>query len=660
MSTDSRVGSEIAGYRIESVLGRGGMGVVYVARHLRLDRTVALKVVSPDLAEDPKFRDRFVRESRLAASLEHPNIVPIYDAGEAEGTLYLAMRLIQGTDLKSLIAEDGGLDPGRTVRLLEQAAGALDTAHQAGLVHRDVKPGNVLIGAPGRGEHAYLSDFGLTKRMTSDSGITGTGQFVGTLDYAAPEQFEGKRLDGRADVYSLGCVLYECLTGDIPFRRDNQAALVYAHLMADPPKVTEAKPDLPQAVDAVVAKGMAKKPEDRYSTAGELLADARDILGAEGVGVGVAATKAAPPPGREPAGPPPGPETRWPRPALVGAGALALVAVVLAAVLLSTRNGGKPGAASSTGGSASAAALSSKDRVVRINPNTRQVVASIAAGRGPRGVALGEGSVWVANSGDGTVSRIDPVANKVTGTIPVGKRPVAIAFGEGGIWVANNLSNSVSRIDPTTNKVVATIPLEGRPTSVAAGQGSVFVASALEIVVTEPFPQVVVWQIDPDTNALAATSRVVGGCQGVVAEGDEGVWVETGQVVARVEPATGKILSEFSPEATPLGITVGEGSVWAARGGLPARVLRLDAAGESVEQEIPVGNTRTSGGGDLGCPYIALAAGSGSLWVTNVDDGSISQIATVSNDVVATFPVGPGLNSLAIGQGGLWAIVDVP
>ena len=659
MATDPRIGTEIAGYRIESVLGRGGMGVVYVARHLRLDRTVALKVVSPELTEDPKFRDRFVRESKLAASLEHPNIVPIYDAGEAEGTLYLAMRLIQGTDLKSLIAEDGGLDPGRTVRLLERAAGALDTAHQAGLVHRDVKPGNVLIGAPGsRGEHAYLSDFGLTKRMTSDSGITGTGQFVGTLDYAAPEQFEGKRLDGRADVYSLGCVLYECLTGDIPFRRDNQAALVYAHLMADPPKVTEVKPDLPQAVDAVVAKGMAKKPEDRYSTAGELLADARDILSVPaGGGVGAAVTKQPLPPGRGPAGPGPGSRSRWPRPVLLGAGALALIAAVVVAVLLSTGGGGKPGPSS---GPSTASALASKDRVVRINPSNRQVLASIATGDAPSGVATGEGSVWVANSGDGTVSRIDPVGNKVTGVIPVGKRPVAIAFGEGGIWVANNLSNSVSRIDPTTNKVVATIPLEGRPTSVAAGQGSVFVASALEIVVTEPFPQVIVWQIDPDTNALAATSRVVGGCQGVVAEGDEGVWVETGQVVARVEPATGKILSEFSPEATPFGITVGEGSVWAARGGLPARVLRLDAAGESVEQEIPVGNTRTSGGGDLGCPYIALAAGSGSLWVTNVDDGSISQIATVSNDVVATLPVGPGLNSLAIGQGGLWVTVNAP
>jgi YVTN family beta-propeller protein len=659
VSTDSRVGTEIAGYRIESVLGRGGMGVVYVARHLRLDRTVALKVVAPELAEDPKFGDRFVRESRLAASLEHPNIVPIHDAGEADGILYLAMRLVQGTDLESLIEGDGWLEPGRTVRLLEQVANALDAAHSAGLVHRDVKPGNVLIGSPGTAsEHAYLSDFGLTKRMTSDSGITGTGQFVGTLDYAAPEQFEGKQLDGRADVYSLGGVLYECLTGEIPFRRDNQAALVYAHLMSDPPKVTEKRPELPAAIDVVVAKGMAKAPDDRYGSAGALVADARAALISGGAGIGAPVTREAPRAGPEPSGPPRGPQSLWRRPVVVGVAGLAVVAVVVAAVLLSTRGGGKPGP--SSGAPTSAGALASQDRVIRINPSTKQVVASIPTGRGPTAVALGEGSVWVSNSGDGTVSRIDPVGNKVTGVIPVGRGPVAIDFGEDAVWVANNLSNSVSRIDPATNKVVATIPLEGSPTSIAAGQGSVFVASALEIVAGGPFPQVIVWLIDPDNNTVTATSRVNGGCQGRVAEEEGSAWVSTGQLVARVEPATGKILSEFNPSATLLGITVGDGSVWVARGGLPARVLRLDAAGKAIQQEIPVGTTRDIGSGDVPCAYIALTAGGGSLWVANVDDGSISQIATVSNDVVDTFAVAKRLTGLALGQGGLWVTVDAP
>ncbi len=632
------------------------MGVVYLAEDVHLKRKVALKVLAPELAQDPKFRERFVRESQLAASLDHPNIIPIFEAREAGGSLYIAMRYVPGLDLKTLIGQDGPLPPARTISILGQTASALDAAHAQGLIHRDVKPGNILLAtSPGAKEHVYLSDFGLTKRMTSDSGITGTGQFVGTLDYAAPEQFEGKKLDGRADVYSLAGVLYECLTGEIPYRRENQAALVYAHLMAEPPSVTERRPELPPAVDAVVGTGMAKSRDDRYATAGALVADARAAFGGDGgVGVGAPVTKKAPPTGYEPGDTPPGPPRRWPRPVVVGMGAVAVVVVVVAAVLLSTRGGGKSGP--SSGASASAAALSGKDRVVRINPATRRVVASIAAGRGPSAVALGEGSVWVANSGDGTVSRIDPVGNKVTGVIPVGKRPVAITFGEGAIWVANFLGNSVSRIDPATNRVVATIPLDASPTSIAAGAGSVFVASATQIIVTEQIPQVIAWVIDPDTNAVTATSHLVGNCNGLVAVGEGAAWVTTEQAVARVEPATGRILSNFTPGVAIFGITVGDGSVWVARAGLPGRVLRLDAAGERVEAEIPVGNSRLTPRGP--CPRIAMATGNGSLWVTNLDDGSISQIATISNDVVDSFVVGKGLTGLAEGQGGLWATVD--
>jgi serine/threonine protein kinase len=202
-------GSEFAGYRIESVLGRGGMGVVYLAEHIGMGRKVALKVLASDLAEDERFRERFVRESRLAASLEHPNIVPIHEAGEVDRVLFIAMRYVEGADLRALLREHGALEPQRAAAIVGQVASALDAAHARGLVHRDVKPGNVLIArtAATSGEHVYLSDFGLTKRTSSDSGITGTGQFVGTLEYAAPEQFEGKRLDARTDVYSLGCLL---------------------------------------------------------------------------------------------------------------------------------------------------------------------------------------------------------------------------------------------------------------------------------------------------------------------------------------------------------------------------------------------------------------------------------------------------------------------
>jgi YVTN family beta-propeller protein len=252
----------------------------------------------------------------------------------------------------------------------------------------------------------------------------------------------------------------------------------------------------------------------------------------------------------------------------------------------------------------------------------------------------------------------------VPGVIPVGRRPAAIAFGEGAIWVANYLSNSVSRIDPSTNKVVATISLDSNPSSIAAGQGSVFVASSLQDTTGRSglrLQAVFVWLIDPDTNTVTATSRVGSIiCQGVLAEGEEGGWVETGQLVARVEPATGKILSEFNPRVSLLGIMVGDGSVWVARVGLPARVLRLDAAGERIDAEIPVGNTREGLSVPTACPQIALATINGFLWVTNLDDGSISQIATVSNVVVDTFTVGKDLTGLALGQGGLWVTVDAP
>ncbi len=230
---DLQPGTEVAGYRIERTLGRGGMSVVYLAEHDWLQRKVALKVLAPQLAEDERFRERFVRESRLAASLDHPNVIPIYEAGASGADLFIAMRYVEGTDLRTLLHEGGALEPERAVAIVRQVAAALDAAHEQGLVHRDVKPGNVLLArqrGSEAGEHVYLSDFGLTKRSASDSGITGTGQFVGTLDYAAPEQFRGGTPDARTDVYSLGCVLFECLTGQPPFTSENDAGLMYAHL----------------------------------------------------------------------------------------------------------------------------------------------------------------------------------------------------------------------------------------------------------------------------------------------------------------------------------------------------------------------------------------------------------------------------------------------
>jgi serine/threonine protein kinase/DNA-binding winged helix-turn-helix (wHTH) protein len=281
---DLQPGTEVASYRIVRTLGRGGMSVVYLAEHDWLQRKVALKVLAPQLADDERFRERFVRESRLAASLDHPNVIPIYEAGASGGDLFIAMRFVEGSDLRTLLHEEGALEPERAIGILRQVASALDAAHEQGLVHRDVKPANVLLARPRSSEpveHVYLSDFGLTKRSASDSAVTGTGQFVGTLDYAAPEQFKGETPDAQTDVYSLGCVLFECLTGRPPFRSENDAGLMYAHLQQPPPPVTSERPDLPHEIDRVVGRAMAKSPDDRPRSAGELADGAARALGAE-------------------------------------------------------------------------------------------------------------------------------------------------------------------------------------------------------------------------------------------------------------------------------------------------------------------------------------------------------------------------------------------
>ena len=266
-------GAEIAGYRIESPLGRGGMAVVFRARDLRLDRPVGLKVLAPELSESPQFRERFLRESRLAASLDHPNIIPVYEAGEDHGLLFIAMRLVGGGDLAERLRRQGRLSPEHTVGIVAQVAAALDAAHEAGLVHRDVKPGNILVvpGVAGQHrDHVYLSDFGLTKRVTSLSGVTAQGQFIATMDYAAPEQIGSRPVDARTDVYGLGCVAYQCLTGTVPFVRDNEAALLWAHLVERPPPVSAHRSEL-APFDAAIAQALEKNPEDRFASCGQFV-----------------------------------------------------------------------------------------------------------------------------------------------------------------------------------------------------------------------------------------------------------------------------------------------------------------------------------------------------------------------------------------------------
>src|SRR5919204_5057426 len=280
--SDPAVGTEVAGYRIVAPLGRGGMGVVYLAEEVGLGRPVALKLLPPALAGDAAFRRRFLREMRVAAAIDHPNIVPIYRAGEEGGQLFIAMRYVDASDLRRVLELQRRLEPGRALAILEQVARALDAAHAAGLVHRDVKPANVLLAAPladMEAEHVYLVDFGLARSAEPDVSITGGGLFVGTPRYAAPEQVAGEPVDGRTDGYALGCVLFECLTGRPPFPGGSGEALLLAHLEAAPPRVTTLRPDLPPAIDQVITRALAKSPEDRYPTCRALIEAARAALG---------------------------------------------------------------------------------------------------------------------------------------------------------------------------------------------------------------------------------------------------------------------------------------------------------------------------------------------------------------------------------------------
>ena len=282
MDNQPEPGIQIAGYRIEARVGRGGMGEVYRAVQLSLGRRVALKVLAPELAADDVFRRRFLRESRIAAGIDHPSIIPIYEAGEDGGLLYITMRYVEGSDLARLLEREGRLEPDRALAIIGQVAGALDAAHARGLVHRDVKPANILLAEPALGGgHCYLCDFGLIKQVDAEqmlSALTATDQFVGTIPYVAPEQIEGRDLDGRTDVYSLGCVLFQCLTGAVPFDGATDVEVVFAHLREPPPRVSAAVPGLPPGVDAVIARALAKAKEDRYRTCSALVAALEERL----------------------------------------------------------------------------------------------------------------------------------------------------------------------------------------------------------------------------------------------------------------------------------------------------------------------------------------------------------------------------------------------
>jgi hypothetical protein len=356
--TELADGEEFAGYRIERRLGRGGMGILYLAVEPGLERRVALKLIAPEAAADDVFARRFAEESRIAASIEHPNVVPIYAAGEEEGVPWIAMRYVAGPDLGRRLAREGRLDPVEAVALIAQIGNGLDAIHAAGLVHRDVKPANVLLSGDPGDEHAYITDFGVARNLATQSGLTQTGRFVGTLDYVAPEQISGEPIDARVDVYALGCLLFKLLTGEVPFPREGEAARLYAHLHDPPPAPSLYVPAVSMALDDVVIRAMSKSPEDRHLSAGDLGRAAQAALSGAAVAVpertvatGAAATRETSRPRPEPrqvetaklSDDPAAERSR--RPLLLGAGlvALGVVVAVTALILSGGGDGGNPG-----------------------------------------------------------------------------------------------------------------------------------------------------------------------------------------------------------------------------------------------------------------------------------------------------------------------------
>jgi hypothetical protein len=609
--TQVEIGSDFLGYRIDELVGRGGMGVVYRAYDLRLKRTVALKLVTPELALDERFKERFVRETELTMALEHPNVVPIHDAGDVEGRLYLAMRLVEGTDLRALLAREGALEPARALAICGQVANALDAAHRKGLAHRDVKPSNVLLDA---NEHVYLADFGLTRRLEEQGVRAGEGRSVGTPAYLAPEQIEGTQVDGRADVYSLGCVLFECLTGTVPYRRASRLAAAWAHLEQEPPSASElGGSELPAAIDAVLQRALAKEPDHRYPTCGALIAAAAEALEL-----------------RRP------PILRWRR--LLGVLVVLVALVAAGAAALFSRNGAVPSV--------------TPESLVKIDLDTNEIVDVIPVGRNPREIEIIGNYVFVASESDGTLTRVDRRTGAVLNSGQYDAGDGLAGEGDDRLWVASVGRGEVVVVDvelpvvQVENRVPAPrVPLAGDPasTSLAVGGGSLWIAmsAAVERWRLHPLRRERTYQLEPGDFGNAAAFG-----NGASASG--GAWITLGTpaddllyIDARNGRATRISVGNF-----PFGIATGHGSVWVAMFGEDS-VWRIDPVTGRVRQKITVGSAPMD-----------VAVGPESVWVTNHCDGTLSRLDVAAETVVETIEIGFHPRWLAVDDRFAWVGVS--
>jgi hypothetical protein len=595
---EHRIGTELAGYRIERVLGRGGMSVVYLAHDVGLKRNVALKLLAPGLAEDDGFRARFLRESQLAAALDHPHIVPVYQAGEVDGLLYIAMRYVVGTDLKALLRAERALAPERALVLVGQVASALDAAHERGLVHRDVKPSNVLLTGPTGQEHCYLADFGLST-STSDRSAADARQIMGTIDYVAPEQIRGLDVDGRADVYSLACLLYECLVGDVPFRRASDVAVVYAHLEDPLPKASKRRQTLPAAVDAVLERGTAKLPDDRWQTCAAVVEAARTALGE-----GVATVR-----GR--------PRTRRSAVAAALTG-VAATAAVLAALML----GG--------GGTA----LAQSDSLVRIDPRGGEPAEGVSVGPRPTALTVCGGSVWVTTR-SGTVFQIEP-ESLTRHEVRVRGTPSDVANVGELAAVISGPPEQVTMIDAQFGQISGVVEVPGSRLPATA------VAFGRDVWVANPNGRRLDL-LDPPYTAIAA-SVTLPGAPRLVAAGEGAAWAVGGRTLWRVDARALRVVASIQLPFAPVAIDAGSGGVWLAdrRGDA---VVRVDPASGRPTHRIKVGDAPT-----------AIAVGADAVWVSNNADGTVSRIDPRRNAVAETIPIGAQPVDLVAGLGAVWVV----
>jgi serine/threonine protein kinase len=603
MTVEGRLtsGDLLAGYRVVSLVGRGGMGEVYRARDERLDRDIALKVLSPEYAADPGFRARLVVESRLAASLDHPNVVPVYDAGDADGQVFIAMRFVDGTDLAAEI-QRGPVPPERAVDVAGQVAAALDTAHEQGLVHRDVKPSNVLVDRRG---HCYLTDFGLS-RAVADPDRLADASLVGTVDYVAPEQIRGDEPDARADVYALGCVLVELLTGDVPFPRPTDVATLFAHLEADPPRPSGLRPRLPTAVDDVVGRALAKDPAMRQGSCGQLVDEARRALGFD-----------APPRRR-----------RWP----VFVAAVLVAAVSVVAVL---RPWQTTPTATPTGS------------LIHIDPRTGKVVGRTDVPGHPLTVVSTPGGIWMADFRDAALWRFEPGSKALQRISSTGEPRDIAADGE-DVYVASDgpkqFSGNVARHDARTG--ARKDGLEMLACALGSGDGVVWAAGCpfVQRLSTDggPLHEVVRVFIPYVNERRAANNRVQ---VRELAVGGGSLWVlgdALDRRLWRLDQRTGDIQATINLPVPPRSLAVGVGLVWVTDP-LNDAVVPIDMSGNVVLPPVAVGH------GAAG-----VTAGAGSVWVASAIDGTVSQIDPDSRRVVRTIMVGGFPHELAVNPDGVW------